>query len=246
MRSGQILATFSFQTNVHTAMISCLMAHPCVGHFVQVLHTLSYLKCHDCLTCAFEVINATFKESAFNQCDWSEFYPEAQEAIPLNMPEPKGNSVNISVFVDADHAGNRATCRSFTGILIHVNRAPIIWYSKKQNTVESSTFGSEFVAMRIATEITEGLRYRLRMLGIPIDGSASVFCDNMSVVMNTTRPESTLKKKHNAIAYHRVRKAVAAGIICITKVLAGRNLAEMLTKPLPGARLHELCQIVLY
>ena len=51
------------------------------------------------------------------------------------------------------------------------------------------------------------------MLGIPIDGSVSVFCDNMSVVMNTTRPESTLKKKHNAIAYHRVRKAVAAGII---------------------------------
>ena len=84
------------------------------------------------------------------------------------------------------------------------------------------------------------------MLGIPIDGSASVFCDNMSVVMNTTRPKSTLKKKHNAIAYHRVRKAVAAGIICITKVLAGRNLADMLTKPLPGARLHELCQIVLY
>ena len=51
------------------------------------------------------------------------------------------------------------TRRSFTGILIYVNRAPIIWYSKKQNTVESSTFGSEFVAMRIATEITEGLRY---------------------------------------------------------------------------------------
>ena len=54
----------------------------------------------------FEEIKTTFKESAFNQCDWSEFYPEAQEAIPLNIPEPKGNSVNITVFVDADHAGN--------------------------------------------------------------------------------------------------------------------------------------------
>ena len=67
--------------------------------------------------------------------------------------------------------------------------------------------------MRIATEITEGLPYQLHMLGIPIDGSASVFCDNMSVVMNTTRPESTLKKEHNAIAYHSVREALAAGII---------------------------------
>ena len=67
--------------------------------------------------------------------------------------------------------------------------------------------------MRIATEITEGLQYRLRMMGIPIDGSASVFCDNMSVVMNTTHPESMLKKKHNAIAYHRVHETIAAGII---------------------------------
>jgi hypothetical protein len=65
--------------------------------------------------------------------------------------------VNITVFSDADHAGNQATCCSFTGILIYVNRAPIIWYSKKQTNVETSTFGSEFVAMRIAIEITEGL-----------------------------------------------------------------------------------------
>ena len=78
-----------------------------------------------------------------------------------------------------------------------------------------------------------------------IDGSASIFCDNMSVVMNTTRPESTLKKKHNAIAYHRVCEAVAAGIIRITKVPTERNLADMLTKPLPGPRLRELCQIIL-
>ena len=47
----------------------------------------------------FEEIKPTFKESAFNQCDWSEFYPEAQEAIPLNMPEPKGNSVNLTVLL---------------------------------------------------------------------------------------------------------------------------------------------------
>jgi hypothetical protein len=100
--------------------------------------------------------------------------------------------------------------------------------------------------MRIATVITEGLQYQLRMLGIPIDGSANAFCDNMSVVINATWPESTLKTKHNAIAYHKVCKAVAAGIICITKVPRERNLADMLSKPLPGPRLCELCHIVLY
>ena len=145
--------------NDHTAMMSSFMAQPCVGHLEQVLHIFAYLKHHDRSTLVFEEIKPTFKESAFNQCDWSEFCPEAQEAIPVIMAEHKGNSVNVTVFVDADHAGNRATCCSFTGILIYVNRVPIIWYSKKQNTVESSTFGSEFVALRIATEITEGLQY---------------------------------------------------------------------------------------
>ena len=56
-----------------------------------------------------------------------------------------------------------------TGVLIFVNRAPILWYSKRQNTVESSTFGSEFMAMRIAIEIIEGLWYKLRMMRVPID-----------------------------------------------------------------------------
>ena len=92
--------------NAHTAMMSSFMAQPRVGHFEQVLHNFAYLKCHDRSTLVFEEIQPTFKKSAFNLCDWSELYPEAQEVIPLNMPEPKGNSVNITVFVDADHAGD--------------------------------------------------------------------------------------------------------------------------------------------
>ena len=76
-----------------------------------------------------------------------------------------------------------------------------------------STFGSEFVAMRIAVELIESLRYKLRMFGIPLEGAANIFCDNQSVVTSSTVPESTLKKKHNSIAYHRVREAVAAGTI---------------------------------
>jgi hypothetical protein len=77
--------------------------------------------------------------------------------------------------------------------------------------VESSTFGSEFVALRTAVDMIEGLRYKLRMMGIPLDGSTSVFCDNEGVVKNTTAPESPLKKKHVAICYHRCREALAAG-----------------------------------
>ncbi len=94
-----------------------------------------------------------------------------------------------------------------------MNHTPIIWYSKQQNTVETSTFRSEFVAARIAVELIESLFYKLRMFGIPIDGPTNVYCDNDSICSNSTKPELTLKKKHKAIAYHRVREAVAAGTI---------------------------------
>ena len=121
-------------------------------------------------------------ESAFQECDWEEFYPGAQEAIPPNMPEPRGKSVSMTTFVDADHAGCKLTRRSHSGVLVFVNRAPILWYSKRQATVEASTFGSESIAMRQAIEMIEGLRYKLRMLGIPIDGAMKIYCDNDSVV----------------------------------------------------------------
>ena len=142
----------------------------------------------------------------------------------------------ITCFVDANHAGYCADYRSHTGILLFVNKAPIHWYSKKQSTVEASTFGAEFCAMKTAVEMVEALRYKLRMFGVPIDGPCSVFCDNEAVYKNTVLPESTLKKKHHSIAYHRCREAVAAGIIRVAKQGTTKNLAELFTKVLTAAR----------
>ena len=113
--------------------------------------------------------------------------------------------------------------------------APIIWFSKRQNTVESSTFGSKFVALRVATELIEGLRYKLRMFGVPIAGPTDVLCDNQSVVTNASVLESTLSKKHNAICYHKVREAVAAGTILVGKEPSETNLADLFSKPLDTA-----------
>ena len=79
--------------------------------------------------------------------------------IPPDMPEPLGEPVQLNVFVDSDdHAGDTVTRRSRTGVIIFINKAPIIWYSKKQGSIETSSFGSEFMAMKTAVEMTEGLR----------------------------------------------------------------------------------------
>jgi hypothetical protein len=188
----------------------------------------------------------TFTGLNQNEVNWQEYYPGAAEPIPPNMPEPRGREVSMTCFVDADHAGCKLTRRSHTGVVIFVNRAPILWFSKRQATVESSTFGSESVAMRQAIDMIEGLRYKLRMMGVPIVGSTQVFCDNDAVDKSTTRPESTLKKIHNAINYHRIREAQAAGHINITWVESGHNLADVLTKVLTGEKRRELIRRILY
>ena len=152
----------------------------------------------------------------------------------------------MNCFVDADHAGNQMTRRSQTGIIIFINRAPIIWYSKRQNTVEASTFGSKFIALKTAIEQIEALRYNLRMFGIPLLGPCNVFCDNEAVTHNVSLPHSTLKKKHNAIAYHRVREAVAAGSIRVAKEDGQTNLADFLTKVLSPAHCERLLDSFTY
>jgi hypothetical protein len=71
-------------------------------------------------------------------------------------------------------------------------------------------------------------------MGVPIDGPTYIYCDNMSVVHNTTAPESMLKKKSNSIAYHMVREAVAMGEILISYIPTDHNVADLMTKVLPG------------
>jgi hypothetical protein len=137
-------------------------------------------------------------------------YPDAQEAIPPNALEARGQSVTMSFFVDVDHAGCRVTRRSHTGIIIYVQGAPMIWYSERQNTVESSTFGSEFIAIKTAVKQIEALRYKLQMMGIDLNSPTNVFCDNEGAFKRSAFLESTIKQKHNVIAYHRTQEALAA------------------------------------
>ena len=98
--------------------------------------------------------------------------------------------------------------------------------------METSTYGSELVAGRIATEMAIDYRYRLRMLGVPILGSCLMFGDNQSMVTSVSVPGSSLKKRHSALAYHRIREAIASGICDIVHCRSEYNLADLMTKPL--------------
>jgi hypothetical protein len=231
---------------VPVSMLSRYTAMPREGHLDQVLHTYAYLKKHARSRIVFNDEYPDFSKVVWREGDFKVFYPDAEEVLPPKIPEPRGKLVVTTCYVDADHAGFRTTRRSHTGVLLYANKAPVMWYSKRQNTVETSTFGSEYVAMKQCVDLIEGLRYKLRMLGVPVEGPTNVFCDNEGVVLNSTAPESPLKKKHNAIAYHRTREAIASGIIRIAKIDGEENLADILTKLMPGPKLHDMAQRVLF
>ena len=142
----------------------------------------------------------------FPKRDWNNFYGDVEEQLPPAMPEPLGQEVHIRLFVDADYAGDGANRRSRTGFFIFINSAPIVWFSKRQTRIENSVFGSEFIAMRTGLETVQGLRYKLRMMGIPVNTPTYIYGDNMSVIHNTSKPESVLRKKANSVCYHYIRE----------------------------------------
>jgi hypothetical protein len=92
----------------------------------------------------------------------------------------------------------------------------------------------------------EGLHYKLRMFGVPIDGPAKVLCDNKGVVKNASIPESALNKKANSINYNKVREAVAKNIIEIGKEDGQTNLADLFTKVIAGIKRKILLKGILW
>ena len=190
-------------------MLSSHLALTRRGHMTAALHFFSYLKSKHNAVLAFDPTYPNIDHTQFVGADWRKYYGNVEEKIPIDFPQSKGKEFIMRCFVDADHAGDLLTRQSSTGFIIYLNNAPIYWYSKKQNTVETSSFGSEFVAMRIASEYIRALRYKLRTMGIPINTPTYVYSDNQSVLKNIFVPESTLKKKSNAIAFHYVRESSA-------------------------------------
>ena len=118
--------------------------------------------------------------------------------------------------------------------------------SQKQPTIESSVFGAEFVAMKLGVEALQGIRYKLRMMGVPIAGPTYVYGDNMSVIHSTQRLESTLKKKNLSICYHAVHEAVAMGEILTSHVWTENNFSDFMTKVTYGQQRHHLVGSVLF
>ncbi len=220
---------------METSALASMMALPRDGHLREVFHMFAFLKSKHNGVMVFDPTEPDIDESQFPNEDWSASpYGECKEEIPTNAPAPRGRAFTMRAFVDSDHAGDSITRRSRTGFMVFLNSSPIYWFSKKQGSCETSSFGSEFCAMKTCCEYIRGLRYKLRMMGVPVEMPTYIFADNQSVLANTSTPHSQLKKKSSSIAYHFVREGVAKNEWRTTYLNTHMNPADLLTKSLPG------------
>ena len=112
--------------------------------------------------------------------------------------------------------------------------------SKRQGTIESSSYSAEFCAVQVASEEATPLRYMLRSLGVPFIGATALCSDNLGMIISSTNPDSELKKKHVAISYHKLRESAAAGIVNSIKVCTTVNRANIFTKGASAGTLGSL------
>ena len=120
--------------------------------------------------------------------------------------------------------------RSVTGVLHFINKTPFDWRSKKQATVDTAMYGSEYSSARTCVEQILDLRITLRYLGVPIRSISYMFGDNKSVVDSSMTPNGKLHKRHIALSFHRVRESIAAGIVNYLFIDGKHNPADALSK----------------
>jgi len=119
----------------------------------------------------------------------------------LDAPKPKRKPVTMTLFFDANLYHDLISGKSVTGILHQLNKTPIDWYSKLQSTVETATFGLEYVATRTCTEQVIDLRLTLRYLGVSINGPTMVLGDNELVINSAAIPHSKMHMRWVALSY---------------------------------------------
>ena len=172
--------------------------------------------------------------------DFGHQYNYFEEEKDPQFPDEKVKELDINIFCDADHAHDLVTGRSVTGIIAFVGSTPVYWKSTRQTSVQTSTFGSEFTALKKAVEVAVSLRYYLRSMGVKISKPAKIYVDNKSVFLNAANPASSLNKKALALAYHFVREHVSGDVIEIQHIRSEDNYADCLTKPLNSTMLRNL------
>ena len=223
------IGCWDVQTAVMT--LSSFRAQPRKGHLERVKRIYGYVNRfkHFCIRFRTEEPDVSYFDS--KEFDWSStVYGKHQEEIPIDAPTPLGNRVTLIHYFDANLMHDVLSGKSVTGCVHLANKTPIMWYSKKQATSETATYGAEYIAGRTCIEQIIDLRTTFRYLGIPIKDKSYVFGDNETMIQSSSFPHARLQKRHNILSYHFVRSMIARGFIALHHLKSKNNLVDVLTK----------------
>ena len=220
-----------FDITTHVATLSRFRAAPREGHMERVKRVYGYIS-----KMRNSVIRVLTEEPDFSMYpekmyDWCyTAYGGAKEEEPDDAPRPLGKRVVHSCHVDANLYHDLVSGKAMTGILHYLNGTLYDWYSKLQSTVETATFGSEYVAARTCSEQVLDIRLTLRYLGVPVETPSFMFGDNESVVNTASIPHSKLSKRHVALSYHKARWCIAAKVTRFYHIPGKTNPADIVSK----------------
>jgi hypothetical protein len=211
--------------------LSSFLAMPRRGHLKRAKRIYCYLQ--KMTEARIQVLTNEPDYSDYQDLEynWSlSVYGDVKVIIPTDIPEPKGKYITLSHYFDANLYHNMVTGRSITAILHFLNQTPMDWYSKRQATVKTATFGSKFIAVRTTIDQIIDLRTTLCYFGIPIQEKSYIFRDNKTVLDALLTPHAKVHKRHNALSFHHVREAVASKYVTIFHRPGEYNPANILSK----------------
>ena len=235
--------------DVATAVMSMssFRAAPREGHLERVKRICGYLSKFRNAFIRIRTEEPDYSDLPSKDYDWSRsVYGDVKERRAPDAPEPKGKYVTTTTYKDANLYHDLSTGRAVTGVLHFLNQTPINWFTKKQETVETATYGSEFAAARTAIQQIAALRQALQYLGVPIRESSYLFGDNESVVKSGSIPHSQLSKRHHALAYHYTREAVASKMVSFHHIDGDMNPADVLSKHWGHSQVYSMLRPLLF
>jgi len=227
--------------------MSSFRAAPRQGHLDSVSRICGYLSKFRNAFIRIRTEEPDYSDLPKKEYDWARtVYGDVHERKAKGAPTPKGKPVLTTTHKDANLYHDLATGRAVTGVLHFLNQTPIDWYTKKQETVETATYGSEFVAARTAIQQIAGLRQALQYLGVPLRSASYLFGDNQSVVTSSTLPHSPLSKRHHGLAYHYAREAIASKMVIFHHIGSEHNPSDILSKHWGHSQVYPLLRPLLF
>lgn len=236
-----------FDIAVAVMTLSSFRAAPRKGHLDRIKRIYGYVAKmkHACIR--VRTAEPDYSGLPVQEFDWAQsVYGDTREILPKDAPKPLGKWVTSTHYVDANLMHCMLTGKSVTAILHILNQTPMDWHTKKQATVETATYGSEFVAARTCVEQIIELRTQLRYLGVPIREVCYMFGDNKSVVDSATIPHAKLHKRHTMLSFHRVREAIASKYIRFYHIDGENNPADILSKHWGYAQIWPMLRTLLF